>query len=107
MNPWSNSRDHEPKITAIKRTTSAKTTFALVANEWSCLAFDGFDEFFPEERLQCLRNFHAAVWLLVVFQDRDDPSCRCKGAVERGCDLRFAVLVAVPHAETPGLERRA
>src|SRR4051812_43692375 len=60
-------------------------------------------------RLQRFWYDDGAVGLLVVLQDRDDPTGRGQRAVERRNDpvLALAVRVALAHPEPAGLVRRA
>ena len=60
-----------------------------------------------DERHQRLGHAHAAVGLLMVLQDRHQPTGGGQRPVERRRGLRLAVLVAVAHREPAGLERRA
>src|ERR1700754_2418575 len=58
-----------------------------------------------EVRLKGLRHPHRTVRLLVVLQDRNQPSGGGERPVQRGRGLRLAVLVAVPDVQPPALER--
>src|SRR5262245_25996582 len=60
-----------------------------------------------QERLQRLGYGDRTVRTLMVLQNGDDPSCGGRGTVQCGRDLGLAVVVAVPHAEPPSLERGA
>src|SRR5262249_42604476 len=74
----------------------------------SAVRSDTFEQVTTSDvRLESLGYPHRAVRLLVVLQDRHDPTGGRERAVERGGDLCPAVRVPVAHAEAARLERGA